>query len=128
MGSPALVGALYKIKDSYNINGVTQALGLAALQGIDDMRETAARIVGIRDRFRLEIEGLGFEVHPSQTNFLFARPPDGRGSECAEFLKRHKIFVRYFPGPVTGAYIRITIGTEAQMSQLLGLLRQFVGG
>lgn len=125
-GSRALIQALYKIKDSYNVNGLTQALGLAALRGIDEMRNTAGRIVSTRRDLAQSLTTKGFFVLPSQTNFLFVRPPQGDGVGLYEFLKAHKIFVRYFPGQVTGAFLRITIGTEEQTARFLSVVDAYL--
>ena len=64
----------------------------------------------------------GWSVCDSQTNFLFARPPDGQAAARFEALKAAHIYVRYFPGPLTGEYLRITIGTDPQMDRLLATL------
>ena len=56
----------------------------------------------------------------SATNFLFARPPDGDGRRVFDGLRARNIFVRYFAA--TPEYIRITIGTDAEMDRLLTAL------
>lgn len=119
IGPAALVDALYKIKDSYNMDMLAQAVGLAALNDLPYMQENVRRIRATRDRLTAELRRRGWTVCESQTNFLFARPPDGDAARRFEALKAAKIYVRYFPGPETGDYLRITIGTEAQTDALL---------
>lgn len=122
IGPAALVGALYKIKDSYNMDMLAQVVGLAALNDLPYMQENVRRIRATRDRLTAELRRRGWTVCESQTNFLFARPPDGDAARLFEALKAAKIYVRYFPGPETGDYLRITIGTEAQTDALLAAL------
>ena len=119
IGPEDLIGALYKIKDSYNMDMLAQVVGLAALNDLPYMRENVRKIRATRDRLMAELRRRGWRVCDSQTNFLFARPPDGDAKRTFEALKVAKIFVRYFPGPVTGEYLRITIGTEEQTDALL---------
>ena len=58
----------------------------------------------------------------SQSNFIFAAPPDKDGEKLYQRLKEQGILVRYFPGEITGQYIRITIGTKSEIEKLLILL------
>ena len=40
-----------------------------------------------------------------------------------EDLRKRKILVRYFPGPRTGEYLRITVATDGEMRALVDALR-----
>ena len=101
---------------------LAQVVGLAALSDLPYMRENVRKIRATRERLTRELRRRGWRVCESQTNFLFARPPDGDARKVFEALKAVKIFVRYFPGPATGEYVRITIGTDAQTDSLLAAL------
>lgn len=122
VGPEPLVEALYKIKDSYNMDMLSQLIGSAALDDLDYVRDNAARIRATRTRFSSELVRRGWTVCPSQTNFVFASPPDGNAAAVFEELKRRRILVRYFPGPRTGRFLRITIGTDDQMDAVLAAL------
>jgi histidinol-phosphate aminotransferase len=122
IGPEPLIQALYKIKDSYNMDMLAQAVALAALSDLEYMRTNVQKIRATRLRLTQELTKRGWTVCPSQTNFLFARPPKANAKEIFEALRQQKIFVRYFPGPATGDYLRITIGTEEQTDKLLAAL------
>ena len=122
IGPAPLIGALHKIKDSYNVNGVTQAAGLAALRDQDYLRATVGRILATRARVTAALIERGFDVLPSESNFLFARPPRLPADRVFAGLRERRIFVRYFPGPRTGDRLRVTIGTDAQMDRFLSAL------
>ena len=124
VGPADLIQALYKIKDSYNLDALTQALALAALNDLDAMRANVARIVATRARLTRALRARGWRVLNSATNFLFARPPDGDAARVFNQLRAAEIYIRYFPGPATGDSIRITIGTDAEVDALLGILAQ----
>lgn len=123
VGSAELVGALGKLKDSYNLDRLAQAVALAALEDVPWMKDNARRTIATRERVAAELDRRGFRVVPSAANFLFVEPPPG--TEAAELfadLRSKKILVRYFPGPRTGRYLRISIGTDAEMDAFLSAL------
>ena len=122
IGPEKLITALYKIKDSYNMDMLTLKIGLAALNDLEYMQSNVSRIKASRATVSQALTEKGWMVCKSQTNFVFARPPDGDAKRIFEELKQHKIYVRYFPGPDIGEYLRITIGSEAQCAALLDVL------
>ena len=123
VGPKALIDALYKVKDSYNVDAVAQAVAIAAVGDQRWMKANVARIVATRRRVSEALRGRGWDVPPSEANFVFARPPSGvRAADLFDALRRRNIFVRYFAGPGTGDRLRITIGTDAQMNRLLRAL------
>lgn len=127
VANPAIIGEFLKTKDSYNLNAVTQAVGLAALSDYEYMKQNAARVVETRERTLKALGELGFSVTPSQANFVLARwsgTPDAR--TVFEHLKERKIFVRYFDAPRLRDALRITIGTDAEMDALFEALRDIV--
>ena len=122
VGPEDLVEALYKVKDSYNVDALAQAVALAALADLPWMRRNAAKVQKTRDATADELRRRGWDVPPSQTNFLFAKPAHRPAAEIFEDLRQRNIFVRYFPGPRTGDRLRISIGTDADMDTLLAVL------
>ncbi len=63
------------------------------------MQSNVSRIKDSRAKMTNVLQGKGWTVCDSQTNFLFARPPDGDAKRIFKELKQRKIYVRYFPGP-----------------------------
>ena len=122
VGPEDLIEALYKVKDSYNVDALAQAVALAALADLPWMRRNAAKVQKTRDATADELRRRGWDVPPSQTNFLFAKPAHRPAAEIFEELRQRNIFVRYFPGPRTGDRLRISIGTDADMDTLLAVL------
>jgi histidinol-phosphate aminotransferase len=118
-GHPALIDALQKIRDSYNVNGLGQAAALATLSDLPYYRANFRRINATRKRLGEELEKLGFKVLPSRTNFIFARPPKFSAEEWLGRWREEKVLVRWFKYPATRNYVRITIGTDAEIDALL---------
>ena len=122
LGAAPLIEALYKIKDSYNLDRLTQELGRAAIEDSAYMRRNAEKIKATRGRVAAAIEKLGCVVLPSATNFLFIKPPRRSAAEVFAELRQRKILVRYFAGSLTSVYLRVTIGTDAEMDQFIAAL------
>lgn len=123
VGPKDLVAALYKVKDSYNVDAIAQAVALAAIKDQRWMKANARKVVKTRAAFTKALARRGWDVIPSESNFVFAKPPAGvPAKDVFDYLRNRAIFVRYFPGPLTGERLRITIGTDGQMKTLLDAL------
>ena len=120
---PETIAGMMKMKDSYNVNRLTQQVALAAFRDQIYLRQTVKTIIATRDRLTAALRQLNFRVLPSETNFLFAEPPDQDGRRYFEFLRQKNIFVRYFNAPRTASFVRISIGTDAEIDRLLELTR-----
>jgi len=125
IGPKNLIDALYKVKDSYNVDAIAQSVALAAVKDAKWMRANARKVIATRKRFVAELERRGWDVLPSESNFVFARPAHAKASDVFERLKGRHIYVRYFSGPKTADRLRVTIGTDAQMEILLDALSEF---
>ena len=126
LGPAALIADLEKIKYSvnpYNVNRLTLRLGEATVDAESYYREKCAAIMATRERTAEALAALGFTVLPSKTNFLFVRSDKIGGRALYEKLKDRGILVRHFGNPRIADYIRLTIGTDAQMDACLAAIR-----
>ena len=121
-----IIEGMIKVKDSYNINYITQQLAIAAINDQPYLRSTIKKIITTRKFLSESLSNLGFKVIPSQSNFLFASPPGNDGEQLFKTLRKHNIIVRYFPGEITGKYIRITIGTKDDIDKLVSVCRDLL--
>ena len=125
LGPAALIADLEKIKYSvnpYNVNRLTLRLGEATVDAEDYYQEKCAAIIRTREETAQKLNKMGFTVLPSKTNFLFVKSDRIGGRELYEKLKDRGILVRHFGNPRISDYIRVTIGTDAQMDQCLSAI------
>ena len=130
LGQPELIEALDRVKNSFNsypIDRLAMAGGIAAMEDGAYFDQTRKAIIQSRERLVGDLSGLGFEVLPSAANFLFVRHPRRDGGELAAALRQRSIIVRHFKLPRIEAFLRITIGTEAQCQALVAALRAILG-
>ena len=127
IGNKELIDAMYKIKDSYNVNTLTQEIARVALLDDGTMDAITTAIKNSRAIMTNELADLGFNVFPSETNFLWAKPPKPGAQKIFEELKKRNVFVRWFDGERTKDYLRITVGTDQQTMKLIEELEEIFG-
>ncbi|MGN1206132.1 MAG: histidinol-phosphate transaminase [Eubacterium sp.] len=129
MGNSALIKAMMDVKESinsYTMNTESILVGAASLQDEEYFRENIKKVMNTRAETKAELEKLGFDVKDSCTNFLFAGHSQVPAKEIFEKLREKGIFVRYFDKPRINNYLRITIGTDAQMECFLKEIKAIV--
>ena len=125
---PELIAELLKTKDSYNLNAVTQRLGLAAFTDYEHMQANADRVREGRRYLTESLQKLGFHVPPSQANFVLAEW-DGspRARTLFEELKQHNILVRHFPVRRLEHALRISVGAPEENEAVVNALDELIG-
>ncbi len=122
IGHADLIEALFKIKDAYNVNQLTQEMGRAAIEDQEHMRENVRRIIHTRDRLTVALRERDFETLTSQTNFLWTKPARGSAADLFRQLRERGVLVRHFNAPRIDEYLRVSIGTDEQMDRFLAAL------
>jgi histidinol-phosphate aminotransferase len=122
IGSPTVVDALRKVCLAFSVNSLAQAAALAALDCLPELLGSCAEITGERERVRGALLDAGFEVPPSQANFLWL-PLGARTTAFAEHCAGHKVLVRPFAGD--GA--RVTVAGADDNNAFLTAARSFTG-
>ncbi len=131
IGDVALIRDLNTIKYStnpYNVNRMSAAAALAALEEEAYYKDNCRRIMENREYTTQALRQLGFTVLDSRANFLFARHPSLSGEEVYRDLKRRGVLVRHFNKARIRDFVRITVGTREQMERLLEELTQILEG
>ncbi len=131
MGNRELIADMERVRSSlnpYNINRMTLAAGIAALESTGYFNETRHQIMETRAWTAGELARRGFELTHSQTNFLFARTDRMEGGTLYQALRDKGVLVRHFSAPRISDWLRITVGTMEQMETLLNKLDEILGG
>jgi histidinol-phosphate aminotransferase len=127
LGHPELIDLLDRVRDSYNVNRLSQVAAAAALQDGAYYDAVIARINATRDRCIQDLtQRRGWFTYPSQTNFIFTEPRNARGETgpavakaLYDHLYANKVLVRYFAShALTAPFLRITVGTDDEMRVL----------
>lgn len=129
VGCKALIRDLNTIKYStnpYNINRMTMAAGIGALEDSEYFEANCRRIMENRAWTTQALEQLGFTVIDSMANFVFAAHPQMGGKEVYEKLRQKGVLVRHFETDRLKDYNRITIGSMGQMEALVARLKEIM--
>ena len=124
-GQSHLIEALEGVKNSFNsypLDRLAIAGGVAAFEDTAYFEQSCQAVMSSREGLALALEDLGFQVLPSQANFVFVRHPVHDAAAMAAGLRAHGVLVRHFKQPRIEQYLRISIGTPAQCDALLQAL------
>ena len=129
MGNSKLIRYINDVKysfNSYTMNQTALALGVEAIRDKEYFEETRAKIIATREWTKQELRKLGFSFGDSMSNFIFATHATVPAREIFEALRKENIYVRYFSKERIDNYLRISIGTQAEMETLIAFLKDYL--
>ena len=129
LGNKALIEGMDRVKNSFNPYPLDRIAEMAAKEAIDDvdyLNTCCEKIIATREWTTDELNGLGFEVLDSKTNFVMAKPTTIEAEELFKRLREEKIIVRYFNKPRISEYLRISIGTQQEMAAFIAALKKIL--
>ena len=129
MANPGLIRAMDAVRYSFNsypMSRLSVALGIAALEDENYFRATSAKIIETRENTKRELRRLGFTFEDSMTNFIFASHNRVPAKVIFDKLREKHIYVRHFDVPRISNYLRISIGTDAEMKCFLEQLEEII--
>ena len=125
-GRPQWIAQFNKVRQAYNVNVLTQAAALFALERLDVLEAQAERIRAERGLLGVALAALpGLTVYPSEANFFLVRVPDA--DRAHEALRRQGVLVRNLNGPGLRNCLRITVGTPEENRILMNAMREALG-
>ena len=129
LGHKDLIEGLNRIKNSinsYTIDRVALAGAKAAIEDKKYFEDITRKIIKTREKLIKDLKELGFNVIDSKANFVFARHKELGGQYLYESLKNNGILVRYFNKERIDDFLRITIGTDEEMKDLIKKLTMII--
>jgi histidinol-phosphate aminotransferase len=124
-GAEDLIEGLERVKNSFNsypIDRLAEAGAVAALEDQQWFEQCRNAVMENREWLRGELKRLGFDVLPSEANFLFAAHRERAATSLMAGLRESGIIVRHFDKPRIDRFLRITIGTKEQCQAVVGVL------
>ena len=130
MAQAPLIEGLVRVKDSFNsypLDRLAQAGAQAAIEDSAYFEEARTTVMRTRDELLIPaLQALGFEVLPSQANFVFARHRSRPGKGLHQALRERNILVRHFDRDRIRDFLRITVGTPEECGRLCGTLGEIL--
>ncbi|MCQ2591578.1 MAG: histidinol-phosphate transaminase [Treponema sp.] len=129
VANPELVNYVTTVKNSVNhfpIDALAQVSGTAACKDPAYYVDCSKKVVEEREKFYNFLQANGFYVLKSETNFLFATKEGLPGEELYRKVKEKGLLIRHFNTPGIENFVRITIGSPEQMSELKKAFEQII--
>jgi histidinol-phosphate aminotransferase len=114
-----VIGYINRVRSPYNLNVLTQGVGLKALESVAIARENIQMIKEERERMAKVLRDKGFDPLPSQANFLFFQAKKG----LYRYLADQGVLIRGFGGDLEG-YYRLTIGTPKENDIVINAIEE----
>ena len=119
-GPEDLVAALRAVSVPFSVNALAQAAALAALDGTEQLLADCADVVVERRRVAEALARAGYEVPPSEANFVWL-PLGDRAAEFAAHALENKVVVRAFAGDG----VRVSTGSPEENDLFLAAATSF---
>jgi len=120
--APAMVDALLLVRLPYHLSVVTQAAARAALRHSDATLASVHKLSEERDRVMESLRGLGFEVVPSDANFVLFGQFTDAAATWQSYLD-HEVLIRDVG---IAGHLRVSIGTPAENDAFLAASKEIV--
>lgn len=120
--TPKVAAALRKVYIPFSVNALAQTAAVAALNSPVELEQRCSEVISERVRVREALRSLGYEVPPTQANFLWL-PLGERTSSFNDHCLNNRVVVRAFTDEGT----RITIGKPEENDALLAAAKSFTG-
>lgn len=116
--NPKLAEMMMCVKIPYSLNAVSEGAAVAAVRDQDFIRRSVDLVTEQRPKLIAGLEKLGFEVFPSDSNFVLARSPIDH-KVLVDGLRERNVLIRDFGAKRrTENCVRPTVGT-AELNALL---------
>jgi len=129
IGNKKLIEGLRRIRDSFNsytLDRLALAGAAAAIMDTEYYAKTNIKVVNTRERIAKSLRDIGFTVLPSSANFLFIKAPQTSGEKLFTSLREKGILARHFKKDKIADYLRVSIGTDAEMDKFLVVCREII--
>jgi histidinol-phosphate aminotransferase len=120
-----IIEALAKVKDSYNVNAVTQAIGIAALEDRAYHADCVRRTLDERARLEAALGAMGLTWPESAANFLLVEIGP-RAEEIYLALKQKGLLIRWWSAPGLDTKLRISVGKPTDNDRLIAALKMLI--
>jgi len=123
LSNPSFISAMMKVKDSYNVNSISQLIAAEAMLDREHFNRNIGKIIETREWFSKSLSDFGWKVTPSAANFILVEPVKDSPESVMKRLEAAGILIRYFNTPRLNDKLRISIGTDEQMETLLKIIK-----
>lgn len=123
VADPDIVTALGKVYVPFTATTVSQAAAIASIDAADELLARTDAVVAERVRVSAELSAAGYDLPPSQANFVWL-PLPGRCDEFTNAAADNRLLVR----PYGQDGVRVTVAAPHENDAFLAFARQWIRG
>jgi histidinol-phosphate aminotransferase len=120
---PEIARYLSRARESFHLNQMVFAAGLAALADQDHLQKTIDLTLSGRAWLFEKLTGLGLPVWPSQSNFILFKPPFPAAMVSERLLQRG-VIVRPMTQFYLPTHLRVTVGFPEENERFITALQE----
>ena len=131
LGQADLIAGISCVKNSFNsypLDRLAQAAGVAAMEDVDYFQQTRHSIMATREKTVQKLRQMGFTIQDSCANFIFITHPACPGPALQQGLRDRGVLVRRFDRPRIADYLRVSIGTDEEMAAMCAACEDILKG
>lgn len=117
---PTIIDPINRIRPPFNTTGLSQAAAIAALEDQEWIKKCVRLNKDILKKFTSDMENLGISLIPYMSNFVMAH--FDKTQEVYKYLGERGLVVRPMGAYDLPEYLRITIGKQEEMQELVDVL------
>jgi histidinol-phosphate aminotransferase len=121
VADPDIITALSKVYVPFTATSISQAAAIACLDAADELLARTDAVVTERTRVTAALRGFGYEVPPSQANFVWL-PVDGHAQRFASDAANARIIVR----PYGDDGVRVTVASPEENDMFLAFAAHWI--
>jgi len=124
-----IIDVLDRVRPPFNVSAPAIAAAKVALEDCEHTERSRAHNAEMLPWFSKQVEALGLQVNPSVANFVIVRfdPDSAHTAEAAyRFLFERGIVTRRVAGYGLPDWVRMSIGTRAEMEEVVVTLKAFL--
>lgn len=124
VADPAFVEAVMLVRLPYHLSVLSQAAATVALRHADETLATVDKLARERERVQAALVDMGYDVVPSESNFLFFGHFPDAAAAWQQFLDRG-VLIRDVGVPHR---LRVTIGLDTENNAFLDAAEEIING
>jgi len=126
LAHPALIQAINRAREPFNVNSLAQAGALAALDDVEHLEASRKTVQAGKAHLYRFFDEMGLAYVPTCANFILVDTGKDAMTVFQELLKRG-VIVRPASGFGLPTHIRVTVGTEEENRRFMDALRGVLG-
>ena len=129
VSNPEICGVMNRVRGPFNVSSAAIAAGAASMADLEFERASRQLNNQQLERVTRELNQTQLTVHPSVANFVLVDFHDAERAKAADaFLQAQGIFVREVSGYQLPTCLRLTLGTDDQMTRVIAAIKDFLRG